>query len=128
MQVSWDNPFPLKTTMAEVPDSVFQATTKGGSLLFVMDLAVTADTAVGCDPLINGTWAGNPPGIGIGEGIQQSSRGSQVRYSRTRLYTGIPSGTFRFSLRCGGGSMISLTTPVSVCNGPCQWGFVELGK
>ncbi len=107
-QRSWTN-YTLNSTVDWVPvnGSGFQITTKGGALLVTGSLALTGvmGSTSACAPFLNGVWAGVAGGLpdsstsAYPEGALNTSAGF-TPWNVSRVYPGIPAGTYNFEFRC----------------------------
>jgi hypothetical protein len=102
----------LDNTLTVLPGSGFVAKTTGGPLVINVTLGATflqALSQFSCLPAIDGAWAGR---FGFGPGLQTSLpyvegieyNGTAnlllVAWSRSRIYSGIQSGTHNVDIRC----------------------------
>ena len=93
-----------------IPGSAFTATTAGGPLEIGVDLGSIelSGGLVSCMPTVDGQWAGalafpNPQAPNYVEGIKYNSAGQEWSgWSRSRVYSGISSGTHTFAVQCWG--------------------------
>lgn len=98
--------------------SAWSITTHGGSLLVHLNLSLTGGFNGTCAPFIDGKWAGEYGGLPVGsspfwrEGVVQTQWG-WARWSPTRVYPGVPAGTYIFDVRCAsdGGMTVNSISP-----------------
>jgi hypothetical protein len=114
-----------------VSGSTFTATTNGGPLLIFIDVSLNGGSHATCRPVIDGVWAGTYGGLSKSPsdpfwteglvGVGAIGSGWQ-KWSKTRLYQGVPAGIHTFGVECAtdGGTLTVGTTSVGA-----SAGFVE---
>lgn len=85
-------------------------TSTGGPLMIFMNVVMTGGGHSSCQPMIDGTWAGqsggfpSPPGSAVApswrEGLIQTSGGGSRLWTPTRVYPNVPAGDHTFELQC----------------------------
>ena len=82
-------------------------TTSGGPLLIQMNVVMFAGGHSTCQPYINGQWAGAYGGLPWNnqaplwrEGVIQTAGTGNRMWTPSRVYPGVPAGTYRLDIGC----------------------------
>jgi hypothetical protein len=109
-----------------------QVTTNGGALLTHVNVSMTGGNYSTCAPFLDGKWAGAVEYGGLPTGNPNSPFWREglvktlwdwVQWSPTRVYPGVPPGTYTFDVRCAtDGGVLTVNSPVN----PSYVSIVEL--